>query len=434
MAERERWGSRFGFLMASIGYSVGVGNFWRFPYLTGKYGGAAFLIFYLFVVALISIPLFTIEIALGKASRKEPVGTYKILKPGSPWFLNGYLSVITNLVITGWTAPIAGRVIAYLFKTPFGVFSKMSPAEVKNYYQKFVSDPLQVTLWTSVLIVLLVLVLYRGLNKGIERVTKILIPVLFGVLLILIGRSLALPGAVKGILFYLKPDFSKFTGEAALAAVGQSFFSIGVGLGCALIFGSYMRKEDKIVSNAAIIGLSSTAAAFLSGFLIFPLVFAFGLNPGEGIGLTFITMPNVFNQMRFGNIFGILFYLLFFVAAFSAFLGGTEGFISHLKDRWNIPRKRGVLIMAVLVLAIAAVTSSSEKILAKLDFVSVNIFLMLAALVTTIFVGWVWPLREFFKTAEIEKKPAQLFWVIIIKYFAPIAIIVIWLSQLGIIK
>ncbi len=434
MAERERWGSRLGFIMASIGYSMGVGSFWRFPYLTGKYGGAAFLLFYLLVVALITVPLFAIEISLGKASRKEPIGTYKLLKPGTPWFMNGYLSVITNIVITGWTAPIAGRVIAYLVKTPLGTFKDMNPAQIKEYYQNFVSRPLEIVLWTSVLVVLLVFVLSLGLNKGIERVTKILIPVLFTVLIVLIVRSLALPGAAKGIAFYLKPDFSKFTMEGALAAVGQSFFSLGVGLGCALIFGSYMRSETKIVSNAAIIGLSSTSAAFLSGFLIIPLVFVFGLNPGEGIGLTFITMPNVFNQMSMGGIFGVLFYLLFFVAAFSAFLGGTESFITHLKDKWGIARKPGALIMAVIVLAIAAVTSISETVLAKLEFVTINIFLMLAALLTTVFVGWIWPLKNFFKTAEIQKKPAQLFWVILIKYFAPIVIIVIWLGQLHIIK
>lgn len=434
MAERENWGSRFGFLMASIGYSMGVGNFWRFPYLAGKYGGGAFLLFYLVVVLLISIPLFTIEVSLGKAARTEPVGAYKKLKPGTPWFINGYVSALINLVITGYTAPIAGWVIAYFFKTIFGVFSRMSPPEVESYYQEFVSNPLEVIAWTSILIVLLVLVLYRGLNKGIERMTKILMPFLFVVLLILVGRSVTLPGAGEGILFYLKPDFSKFTVQAALAAIGQSFFSIGIGLGCALTFGSYMREKDKIVPNTTIIGLTSTSAALLSGFLIFPLVFVFGLQPGAGIGLTFITMPNVFNKMPMGFLFGPLFYLLFFLAAFSAFLGGTEAIITHLRDRWKIPRKSGTFIMAGTVLVLAAIASTSTKFLAKLDFISVNIFLMLAAMLTTIFVGWVWPLSNFFKTAEIESKPARFFWTFIVKYFAPIVIILIWLGQLGIIK
>ena len=434
MAERENWGSRFGFLMASIGYSMGVGNFWRFPYMAGTHGGGVFLLFYLLVVALISIPLFTIEVSMGKAARTEPVGAYKALKPGTPWFLNGYVSAMINLVMTGYTAPIAGWVIAYLFKTIAGVFKGMSPAEVEAYYAKFSSNPLEVLAWTSILVVLLVLVLYRGLNKGIERMTKILMPVLFVVLLVLVVRSVTLPGAGEGILFYLKPDFAKFTWKAAMAAIGQSFFSIGIGLGCALTFGSYMRPKDKIVPNTTIIGLTSTTAALLSGFLIFPLVFVFGLKPGAGVGLTFITMPNVFNKMPMGFLFGPLFYLLFFLAAFSAFLGGTEGIITHLKDRWKIPRKAGTGIMAVTVMALAAVASTSTKFLAKVDFVSVNILLMSAALVTTIFVGWVWPISNFFKTAEIEKKSARFYWTFIIKYFAPIVIIIIWLSQLGIIK
>jgi NSS family neurotransmitter:Na+ symporter len=263
---------------------------------------------------------------------------------------------------------------------------------------------------------------------------KILMPALFFILVILIIRGVTLEGAGKGILFYLKPDFSKFTVEAALAAVGQSFFSLGVGLGCALVFGSYMRKEDKIVSNAALIGISDTFAAFLGGFLIFPLVFVFGLQPGAGVGLTFITMPNVFNRMPMGNFFGAMFYLLFFLAAFTSFLGGTESIVTHLRDKWNIPRKTGTLLTAGIVMMIAVAASASTKIFAKVDYIAINICLMLASLLMTVFVGRVWPLREFLKVAEIEKKPAQVFWAIVIKYFAPIAILVIWLSQLGVLK
>jgi neurotransmitter:Na+ symporter, NSS family len=434
MAERENWSSRFGFLMASIGYSMGVGNFWRFPYMAGTNGGGVFLLFYLIVVALITIPMFTIEVAMGKASRTEPVGTYKILKPGTPWYLNGYVSAFINLIMTGYTAPIAGSVIAYLFKTATGVFKGMSPTEVEAYYTKFSSNPLEIVAWTSILVILLVLVLYRGLNKGIERITKVLMPILFVVLLILVVRSVTLPGAKEGILFYLKPDFTKFTWKAVMSAMGQSFFSIGIGLGCALTFGSYMRPKDKIVPNTTLIASVSTTAALLSGFLIFPLVFVFGLKPGAGVGLTFITMPNVFNKMPFGFLFGPLFWLLFFLAAFSAFLGGTEAIITHLKDRWKIERKKGTAIMAVTVMALAAIASTSTNFLAKVDYVAVNIFMMGAALITVIFVGWVWPVSKFLETAEIKSKTWRFYWTFIIKYFAPIVIIIIWLSQFNIIK
>jgi len=434
MAERENWGSRFGFLMAAIGYSMGVGNFWRFPYMAGTNGGGLFLLFYLIVVALITIPMYTIEMALGKASRTEPVGTYKVLKPGTPWYLNGYVSAFINLIMTGYTAPIAGSVIAYLFKTAAGTFRGMSPAEVEAYYTKFSSNPLEVLGWTSILVILLVLVLHRGLNKGIEKITKVLMPILFLVLVVLVIRSVTFPGAKEGILFYLKPDFTKFTWKAVMSAMGQSFFSIGIGLGCALTFGSYMRPQDKIVPNTTLSASVSTLAALLSGFLIFPLVFGFGLKPGAGVGLTFITMPNVFNKMPFGFLFGPLFWLLFFLAAFSAFLGGTEAIVTHLKDRWKVERKKGTFVMAFTVMALAAVASLSTKILALVDYIAVNIFMMGAALVTVIFVGWVWPVSKFLETAEIQKKAGRFYWTFIIKYFAPIVIIIIWLSQFGIIK
>lgn len=434
MAERESWGSRIGFVLSAIGYAVGIGNLWRFPYMVGKYGGGAFLVFYLLVVFLIAIPLFSIEISLGKATRKDPVGAYKKLRPKTPWFLNGYVNVLSNLVITGYVAPVVGWIAAYFFKSISGVFSEMSSGEIETYYHNFTSNPKEVILWTLILIVGLVVVLLRGLNKGVEKINKILLPSLFFILLILIIRSLSFEGAGKGIAFYLKPDFSKFTVEAALAAVGQAFFSIGVALSAGLVYGSYMRKQDKIVPNATIIGLSDTFIAVLAGFMIFPIVFEFGLEPGAGFGLTFITMPNVFNRMPMGNLFAGLFFLLFFLAAFTSFLGGTEAIIAHLRDEWKIPRKAGTLITIGMVLAIAIFASMSTKIFEKVDYACNNIFLILGALVMTIFVGRVWPLREFFKVAEIQSKPSRLFWLIIIQYFAPVMIIIIWLTKLGVIK
>ncbi len=434
MAERENWGSRIGFILSAIGYSVGIGNLWRFPFLAGKYGGGAFLIFYLMVVFLIAIPLFSIEISLGKATRKDPVGAYKKLRPKSLWFVNGYVNVLANLVITGYVAPVVGWIAAYFFKSISGVFSEMSPGEIETYYHNFTSNPKEVILWTLILIVGLVVVLLRGLNKGIEKINKILLPSLFFILIILIIRSLSLEGAGKGIAFYLIPDFSKFTVEGALAAVGQAFFSLGVALSAGLVFGSYMRKKDKIVPNAVIIGVSDTFIAVLAGFMIFPIVFEFGIEPGAGFGLTFIAMPNVFNQMPMGNLFAALFFLLFFLAAFTSFLGGAEAIIAHLRDEWKIPRKAGTFITIGLILSIAIFSSMSTRIFEKVDYICSNIFLILGALVMTIFVGRVWPLREFFKVAEIQSKPWRLFWLIIIQYFAPITIIIIWLTKLGIIK
>ncbi len=434
MEERENWGSRIGFILASIGYAVGMGNLWRFPAMVGQYGGGIFLLFYLLVVFLIGIPMLSIEISLGKSTRKDPVGAYKTLKPGTPWYLNGYVNVLTNLVITGYTAPVAGWIAAYFFKSLSGTFSGKSPVEIEAYYHSFTSNPIEVILWTLILISGLVFVLHRGVKKGVEKVNKILMPGLLVVLLALIIRGLFLPRAVEGIAFYFKPDISKFTVEAALAAVGQAFFSMGIALSAAHIFGSYMRKQDKIIPNAVIIGVSDLTVAVLAGLMIFPIVAAFGLNPETGFGLTFITMPNIFNQMPMGQLFAGLFFLLFFMAAFTSFLGGTEAIVAHLRDKWGIPRKTGIFVMAGLVLSIATFSIISTKIFEKIDFLCTNIFLILGALVMTVFVGRVWPISKFFEAAEIRSKPMQVFWMILIRYFIPVMLIVIWLSQLGIIK
>jgi NSS family neurotransmitter:Na+ symporter len=432
--QRESWGSRIGFILASIGYAVGIGNLWRFPSMVGQYGGGAFLLFYLFVVFLIGIPMLSIEISLGKATRQDPVGAYKALRPGTPWFLNGYVNVLTNLVITGYVAPVAGWIAAYFFKTLIGTFRGMSPAEIEAYYNGFVASPVEVLAWTLILIVGLVVVLLRGVRAGVERVNKILIPGLGLLLIILTVRSLTLEGAGAGIAFYLKPDFSKFTTEAAVVALGQAFFSMGIALGAALVFGSYMRKEDGIVPNAVIIGLSDMGIAIMAGFMIFPIVFAFGLDPEAGFGLTFITMPNIFNQMFLGGLFGPLFFLLFFLASFTSFLGGTESIVAHLSDTWKVPRKVGVFLVCGTVLVIAVLASVSTEIFRKVDYAANNIFLILGALIMTIFVGHVWPLKQFLSVAEVRAKPARLFWTIIVRYFAPAAIIVIWLTQLGVIR
>lgn len=434
MAEKENWGSRLGLIMASIGYAVGMGNIWRFPYMVGQYGGGIFLVFYFFIVILIAIPLFSIEVAMGKASGHAPVGAYRALRPKSRWFLNGHIHVLANLVATGYTAPVAGWIIAYLVKTPSGLFSRMGAKDIEAYFKTFSNSSLEVVGWTSILIVLIVLVLFRGLNKGLERMNKIMMPALLVLLLILIVRGLTLDGAGQGVLFYLKPDFSKFTFQAVPAAVGQAFFSVGVAFGAAMVFGSYMRPKDKVVSNAMIIGFADMAVATLAGFMVFPIVFAFGLEPQAGIGLTFITMPNIFNQMPLGDVFAVLFYLLFFLAAFSSFLGGTEAISAHFREIWKLSRKKSILITAGMVMAIAILSSTSTQVLAKIDYLAINVFLIFGALMMVIFVGWIWPIEGFFQTAGIRRPAARLFWTVLIKYFAPAAIVVIWLSQLNIIK
>lgn len=435
MKERESWTTRVGFILATLGFSAGIGNLWRFPYLTGKYGGGIFLLFYLIIVVLLAIPLFTVEITLGKATRKDPVGAYKALKPKSPWFLNGYLNVATMLLIAGYAAPIVGSIFAYIFKTAIGTFSGRTSQEIADYYASFSSNGLEVVIWTLLATAILVIILRRGLNKGVEAANNIMMPALFIIIIILIVRALTLPGVSKGLTFYLKPDITKFTWEGALAAIGQAFFAIGVAMCVALVYGSYLPKNSKkVVSNSAIIVLSSTVIAFMAGLIIFPSVFSFGLDPSSGIGLTFITMPNVFNQMPAGTVFGTLFYILFFLAALTSFIGAFEGIGAFLRDNFSISRNKSVMIVGLVVMILASISASSQKFFGIADYISNNIFLILGALGMAVFVGWIWKMPQFAEAAGIKSKRALFIWTILVKYLAPLVILVTWLAQLGVIE
>ncbi len=431
MTEREVWTSRFSFIMAMLGFSIGIGNLWRFPYLAGKYGGGIFLAFYLVVVLFLTIPLFAVEITLGKATRKDPVGAYKTLAPRTPWFLNGYLNVATMILITGYASPILGYILAYAFKTAGGTFSRLSSADMAAYFSRFLSNRLEVVAWTLATVIFLGLIVRRGLNKGVETANNLMLPALFLILVILAVRAVTLPGVSKGLAFYLKPDISKFTWEGAVAAIGQTFFAVGVAMATALVYGSYLPRESrKVIANSTIVVLTSTAVAILAGLIIFPSVFSFGLDPASGFGLTFITMPNVFNKMPAGTLFGTLFYILFFLAAVTSFVGGYEAIIAWLRDEYRIPRKRGVWITGAGVMAIALAAASSGAFFKAADYMANNIFLILGATVMAIFAGWVWKIPNFAEAAGIKSKRAVRVWTVIVKYVAPVIMIITWLSQL----
>lgn len=435
MQERDQFGSRLGMIVTTIGFAVGVGNLWRFPYITGKYGGGIFLLFYLLVVLLIGVPLITIEMSLGSATQKNPVGAYKSLAPNSAWYINGYLHVAAVVLIISYTMPVYAWILNYIFKTALGTFTGMSPEQVGEYFDSFISNKGQVLLWAIVNVILTILVVSRNLQKGVEKFAKILMPALAILIVVLIIKALTLPGAAKGVIFYLKPDWSKFTWEAAFAAIGQAFFSIGIAMSAALVFGSYLRKEDKkLVSNGLIIPLADTLVALLAGFMIFPSVFAFGLEPAQGPGLTFVTMPNVFNNMTGGDLWGTLFYICFYLAAFTSAIAGWESVIAFFKDEFNMNRKKAVYTTLIIVAIITLPSIFSMKFFTIADYIENNFLLTFGALFMTIFVGWVWGIKNFAKEAGIKTRNGLMLWSFLIKYLAPAAIIVLSLNMFGILK
>ncbi len=432
-ATREKFGSNVGFILSSIGFAVGVGNLWRFPYLVGQYGGGVFLAFYLLMVFVIGIPLFTLEIALGSASQKNPVGAYKTLKPGTPWCVNGYFNVFAMQLLLGYTMPVAGWIVAYIFKTGTGVFKGMPPEKVGEYFGTFMSNSPEVIGWMSIIVIAVVFIISQGLNKGLEKANKIFMPALFIMLFILILRGMTLPGASRGLVYYLKPDMSKFTLEAVYAGIGQAFFSIGVGMAAGVVFGSYLKKEDKnLVKQGIIIGLSDTGAAFLAGLMIFPAVFAFNLEPAGGPGLTFVTMPNVFNQMPMGTLFGVIFYFLFLLAALSSWLGGAEAVAAFYMEELGLTRKKAVLLVGVIMFGIGIAAAYSMKFFGIADQILTNL-LILGGLIISIFVGWVWGVDKFAEEAHITNEGTIKLWSIMLKYVIPTIIILLALNTHGII-
>ena len=434
MAEtRERFRSNLGFILSSVGFAVGVGNLWRFPYLVGEYGGGVFLAFYLLMVFVIGIPLFTLEIALGSASQKNPVGAYKTLKPGSLWSINGYFNVFAMQLLLGYTMPVAGWVTAYIFKTATGVFKGMSPGEVGEYFGTFMANSPEVIAWMTITVIAVVFIISHGLNKGLEKANRIFMPILFVMLLILIVRGLTLPGASKGLAYYLKPDFSKFTLEAVYAGIGQAFFSIGVGMAAGIVFGSYLKDEDKnLVKQGTIIGLSDTFMAFLAGLMIFPAVFAFNLEPAGGPGLTFVTMPNVFNQMPMGTAFGTIFYFLFLLAALSSWLGGAEAVSAFYMEEFGLSRKKAVLLVGVIMFGIGVGASYSMKFFGIADQI-LNTLLIIGGLLISLFVGWVWGMEKFAKEVNITSESTIKIWSILLKFVIPAIIILLGLNFYGVI-
>jgi NSS family neurotransmitter:Na+ symporter len=351
---REQWGTRVGFIFAAVGSAVGLGNLWRFPHLTGSNGGAAFLIIYLIIIALIGITIMLSELAIGRATQLNAVGAFK--KLSKKWTFVGVMGVIAGFVILSYYSVIGGWSIGYMVRSLTGVFS----GDTAELFGSFVSNTWEPLIWHAVFMGLTIGIVYNGIKGGIERASKIMIPALFIMLIIIIVRSLTLPGAAEGVAFYLKPDFSKVTGGTIMAALGQAFFSLSLGMGCMVTYGSYLSKKENLVSSSAIIPISDTLAAFLAGLAILPAVFAFGFDPSSGPGLMFITLPAVFAQMPLGTFFGFLFFVLVTIAALTSAISLLEVCSAYVIDEWKWSRKKTTLIMGLVIFLLGIPSSLSQ--------------------------------------------------------------------------
>lgn len=442
MENRENWGSRFGFIMAAAGFSIGLGNIWRFPYLTGINGGGAFVAVYLIIVILIGIPLFTMEISLGRKTQLNPVqGMQSLTKKGSIWVLFGWLGVISAFLILTYYIQIMGWILAYLFKMISGQLSGLTPEGYTQAFTNFTANPVVVAGYTLACSIIIGLISSKGLEKGIERACKIMMPTLFIMLIILAIRSLTLDGAMKGLKWYLNVDFSKINGDVLLSALGQSFFSIGIASGGAFIYGSYLRKDSDIPTDATIIVAFDTIAALIAGLVMFPAIFALGLKPDAGPSLLFVTMSNLFNRLPAGSLFGGMFFLLIFFAALSSGLGYLEPIVMTSTELFKMSRKKSVWLslLAIFIVGIPTILAqgpwSNILIMGRnffdfADYLSGNIAMPLGALILAFFTLVVWKFDRYQKETNVGAETLKVYdwWLPLVKFLIPIALVIIFIT------
>ena len=451
--DRANFGSKLGVILASAGSAVGLGNIWRFPYETGNHGGAAFIIIYLGCIFLLGLPIMVAEFIIGRRSRANTAGAYQILAPGTHWRWVGRMSVLAGFLILSYYSVVAGWTLEYIFEAVTNSFAGKSPADFIASFQSFSSNPWRPVVWLILFLLATHFIIVKGVEKGIEKSSKIMMPTLFIIILILVGCSVSLPGAERGIEFLLKPDFSKVDGNVFLSAMGQAFFSMSLGMGCLCTYASYFSKQTNLTRTAFSVGIIDTVVAILAGFIIFPAAFSVGIQPDAGPSLIFITLPNVFQQAFSGApvlayLFSVMFYVLLAVAALTSTISLHEVVTAYLHEEFKLTRSNaarlvtgGCIFFGIFCsLSMGATKDFTVFGLGTFDlfdYVTAKIMLPLGGLFISLFVGWY--LDKKIVWSEITndgtlRVPAYKLIIFILKYIAPIGIACIFINELGLIK
>jgi neurotransmitter:Na+ symporter, NSS family len=449
-SSRDRFTTGLGVLAATLGSAIGLGNIWKFPSLTGSNGGATFILVYLVSTLIVGLPVMISEIMLGRKAKADAIGTFRKLEPkGQPWWLVGAMGVLAAFLILAFYTEVAGWVFAYIFRALSGGLLSTDPKVTSAAFSGLVADPLQSLLWQWLVLILIGLIIVLGVSKGIERVTKRLMPVLFAILLALCVRSLTLPGAGQGLAFLFTPDLSKVTTSMVLTALGLSFFKLSVGMGTMVTYGSYFREDQNIPKTAMQVMLADLTVSILAGIAIFPAVFSFGFEPSAGPSLLFITIPAVFASMPLGGVFMVLFFVLAAIAATGAMLSLLEVPVAFLNERAGLSRKLATLVTVGLLALIGASAALSNNLLAGVkpfglnffdlyDFATSNILLPVGGIFICLFVGWVWgfgQVRDALTNNQVLRngRLVNLFYGVV-KFVSPLLILAVLLKGLGILK
>ena len=445
--EREKLGSRLGFILLSAGCAIGIGNVWKFPYMTGQYGGGAFVLFYVFFLLVLGLPIMSMEFAVGRASRKSPVKAYNALeKPGQKWHLHGYAALAGNYLLMMFYTTVAGWMLHYFYLTATGKFTGASPNAVANTFGEMLSQPGVMTFWMILVVVIGFGICSFGLQKGLERITKVMMIALLLIMIVLAINSITMNGASEGLSFYLLPDFGKMKEVGVLTtivgAMNQAFFTLSLGIGAMAIFGSYIGKERALFGEAVNVAILDTFVAIVAGLIIFPACFSFGVEADSGPSLIFITLPNIFNHIPLGRLWGSLFFVFMSFAAFSTVLAVFENIISCGMDLTGCSRRKSAFVNLVLMFLLSlpcvlgynlwsSITpfGANSTIMDLEDFLVSNILLPLGSLVYLLFCvtryGWGW--ENFTKEANTGKGLKIASWMrFYLTYILPFIVIIIF--------
>ncbi len=444
---RDSFGSRFGALVAMAGSAVGLGNLWRFPYLVGENGGAAFIIIYVILCFCICLPIFMSEFMLGRRSQKNAYSAFNDLSGGSAWRFVGLFSVMIPLVVLSYYSVIGGWSVEYMFKAfAFSFSGEGTQTAMSTMFSEFVSNPWLPLVFHSIFLLVTIVIVAFGIKGGIEKFSKVMMPLLFAIVVAIAIYAVTLPGAGAGLEYLFKPDFSKITPQACASALGQAFFSLSVGMGCIVTYGSYVSKKENVMSQSIYTAVFDLAFALCAGVAIMPAVFAFGIDPQSGPGLVFETLPYVFSQMPAGGIIAILFFIALFVAAITSSISMAEVGVAYLVEEKGFSRKIACLILFVLTWIIGAICSLSfgplsdiklfdRSIFDFFDHLSSNVLMTLGSLLTVLFVGWrlkKTDIYDEFTNGGSLSANARIFGVLwfIIRYICPVAILAIFLTNI----
>ena len=447
--KREHFGSRFAVIAAMAGSAVGLGNIWRFPYVLGQYGGAAFILVYVVAGVLLALPIFYAESIIGRRSRSDTFGAMNKLAPGTPWRWAGLITIVSPLLILCYYSVVGGWSVQYLFKSLSFSFTDIPAEEVPTLFERFITSAWQPIMTHTAFMVAVAFIVLGGVKSGIEKFSKLAMPALFVLILVIVGYSLTLPGSFKGVEYLLKPDFSKLTADGISAAMGQAFFSLSLGVGTILTYSSYVKKEENLMVSGVGTAVSDLVFALIAAFAVMPAVFAAGLEPGGGPGLVFETLPYIFNRMGTGmpvmtTFVSAVFFLAILAAALTSAISMLEVGVAFLTDEWKMNRRRATLLLAFLCWLVGILCSLSFGPLAHLKLLGYTFFdfldhlcsdwlLPLGGLIFTLFVGWKMSKAdvrdEFTNEGTVN---TRVFGVVyfLMRYLAPVGIVVVFLTNL----